>query len=235
LFSPLCASLILYANGAARAIALEPFDIDVPTTVAALENAVRHALFHPERIDIGVHSPQQMRQRIAALALDGLAERLQAFSDRQTDRVDLGGVELTRRLPDVWDTPRQLVFSTSVLEHVDDLGATLCDLANRLGPEALCVHTVDYSDHRAQGSELDLFEMYYDGVLDGINGLRPPQIEDLMHRAGFRGQLVGRLMAPPDTLQRQRGIHPRHARFNDLHLTVFLCSYVLRRLALPTP
>jgi len=230
IYYPLSTAIILFANGYGRVISYEPFELNVDYSVASIMELIRAIFASPASFTIGDTPTTALKQNLARLDFSDLAERLGQLNRDQVEQVDLGGVSLVRRRELLAPGDFDLIFSNSVLEHVDDLRAEIDWQWQALRPEGLCLHTVDFADHRYYfNKRLHLFEMYYDGVLDGINGLRPSQMERVFHAAGFVGYKLPRIGAPAGLLAQPR---PRVAPFADLaeaDLLEWVSGYILHK------
>jgi SAM-dependent methyltransferase len=228
-YSPLCASLVLYANGFSEAIACEPFPISLDYATCSFAQTVQWLLFSPQSFNYSGIPADLLKQRVAALQLDRAQHDLAAFHAGQVEVVDFGGVRLVRQLDGFPENSVDLIFSNSVLEHVTDLLSEIRSHRALLKAGGLCAHTVDFSDHRSIDPEIHLFQMYYDGILDEINGLRPSQLEKIFGEAGFTGAKINWLSAPVGYLDSTR---PRVTPYENLpldELAVRVNSYVLQK------
>lgn len=210
LFYPLSSSVLLYANGAREAIAFEPWPIHADFAASALQTLVLALLDEPERFALPGVDPATLAPRLAQLDLRQLAQRLQAGQGE----LELGGVRLLRSLDALPGASLDLVFSNSVLEHIDDLPASLARQHALLRAGGMACHTVDFADHRHYADRrVHPLQLLQDGVLDAINGLRPPPMEALFLAAGFQAIKQPKLAFPPGVFDPAR---PRHARFAGL-------------------
>jgi SAM-dependent methyltransferase len=230
-YSPLSTSIVLYANGYQQAIACEPFPIHVDFAAASVAQTLQWLMLDPGALCFSGIAPQALRQRLALLDLHDLPARLEAFNAGTLERLDLHGVVLVKSLQHQSADSVDLVFSNSTLEHVQDLPLELQRHHRALRDDGICVHTVDFSDHRAIGTGLHIFQMYYDGVLDGINGWRPPQLERAFQAAGFAGVKLPQLSTPVGYVHAGQALRPPFAGFSDEELSVWVTSYVLSKRA----
>jgi len=140
----------------------------------------------PQKFNFSGISDNQMKANISNLNFDQLIERLNEFSRGDINYVELDGCTLIKSPSQLNAQSLDFVFSNSVLEHVQPFLPEMQDLRQRLKTEGICLHTVDFADHRFyMNKNLHLFEMYYDGVLHEINGLRSSLMESYFVEAGF--------------------------------------------------
>lgn len=226
LFYPLSTAALLFANGAELACAFEPFEIHADFAAAALQALLVAVVDAPERFLLpGGHGDVRLlKTRLAGLDLAHLAERLRG------GQADLGGVRLLRSLDAVPEAHFDLLFSNSVLEHVDPLPPALQRHLSLLKPGGIACHTVDFADHRYYfDRRLHPLQCLYDGVLDGINGLRPPQLEALFLAAGFQAYKHPKLRFPEGLIDPARARVPAFAPLPETVLQEWVNGYILRR------
>ncbi len=229
LWSPLSSSIVMFANGFGRAIAHEPFALEPEYATASVLQTLKWLALEPARFDFSGIGRVAMRNRLACLDFEGLPERLAAFGQGSEPRLDFGGVVLSRSLEGLAPGSVDLVFSNSVLEHVADLPTELARQHRLLSAAGLAVHTVDFSDHRSIGTGRHVFQMYHDGVLENINGLRPSQVERLFAAAGFHGDALDGAATPPGYVGEPAALRPPFNGFGERELSVWVRSYVLRK------
>lgn len=235
---PLSASALLHANGYGQVISLEPFPLHPGHAAASLLTVVQAALQDPSAYCMFGQQPGLLKQRLAALDLSDLIGRLERFNRRDIDRVDLGGVVLVHARSAVAAGTVDLIFSNSVLEHVDDLPTVMRWQREVLKPTGLVAHTVDFADHRYYlDARLSMLEMVFDGVLEEINGLRPVHMETAFAAAGFAGHKLPRLQVPDAALADPRARQPRFAGLADHQLRDWVNGYLLwpQAVAQPAP
>lgn len=228
-YSTLALSIVMYANGFDRVIALEPMPVYTDFARATAMLALQWLHLDPAPLLFSGIAKAEMRQRLALLDFEQLEPRLAALNAGEVDRVDCKGVELVRSMDAVAAGTVDFLFSNSTLEHVPDLGAEVARHHEVLAGGGLCVHTVDFSDHRAIGTSMHRFQMYYDGVLDEINGLRPFQVESLFARHGFDGVRINALDVPAGYIRNTEGMVQPYAGFSVDELSAWLRSYVLKK------
>jgi hypothetical protein len=230
IFYPLSASVLLHANGFGRAIAYEPFELKIDYTVASLFELQRALFEQPERFSLFGQSATLLKQRVAALDFSDLPARLARLNRREIDHLDLGGVVLCTRPERIADASVDLLFSNSVLEHVGDLATELAWHRRVMREQAMAFHTVDFADHRYYfDPRLNIMQMYYDGVLDEINGLRPHQLESLLLDAGFICSKMPKLALPEAVIDRQRPRVPAFAALAEDDLFEWVNGYILQK------
>lgn len=230
-WSSLSASLVLFANGYKTADAFEPFPIDPDMVADGVFATIRHLAEFPRELTPLGATPDAVRRRIAGLDLENLRARLARLADGEVSVVDLGGVALRRDLAEVADGYYDVIFSNSVFEHVDDVPGSLARQRKMLSDQGALAHTIDFSDHRALSpirTESDVFQLYYDGVLEEINGLRPSRFEALFREAGLAGVRINRVRAPEGYVRPDRLV-PAFADHAIDDLSVVVNSYALRK------
>ncbi len=232
IFYPLSTAALLYANGLEQVDAFEPFAIHSGFAVAALQELVRAVNEDPERFRCFPDSPdaRTLKARLAGLDQNRLSERIAALNAAEADVVDLGGVRLFQRAEALPVGTLDWVFSNSVLEHVNPLPEALAWHRGLLKPAGFAFHTVDFVDHRHYfDRRLHPMQCYFDGVLDGINGLRPRQMEAMFMAAGFQSYKVPKLALPAGVLD---ATQIRAAQFLPLaggpDLAEWVNGYILR-------
>lgn len=230
IFYSLSSAVILYANGCREAIAYEPFALQRAHIVASLHELLRAMLVDPARFCLFGQSPLQLKTRLASLELGGVEAGLQALEAGESEDLSLGGVRLIKSRAALAPASVDLVFSNSVLEHVDSLADELAWQRQLLRPQGLCCHTVDFVDHRHYyDRSVHPLAMYGDGVLDGINGLRPSQMEALFLAAGFECLKMQRLSLPAALhLPAEQSLAPRFAALSRHDFYEWINGYVLR-------
>ncbi|MEA1672616.1 class I SAM-dependent methyltransferase [Nitrospirillum sp. BR 11163] len=231
-WSSLSASLILYAIGFEQADAFEPFPIGPDMVAESVFQTIRWLYDTPGMFALFGATPQEMKRRVAALDFSGLEERLAELNAGGPRGVDFGPVRLFNNIDMMDNGYYDLVCSNSVLEHVEDMRGALARQREILKDDGACVHTVDFTDHRAISADREdiehSFHMYYDGILDEVNGLRAGDLESLFVLSGFHGSVV-RLMAAPEGYIDHTRLHPRFAHYSPADLAAAVNSYVLTK------
>jgi SAM-dependent methyltransferase len=228
-YSSLSSSIVLFANGYKQAIAHEPFPIEVDFVVSSAMQTLQWLTLDPAPFVFSGIDHSEMKQRLAQLDFEKLAERLAAFKQGKATTIDFNGVVLSKSLAHQTAASVDLIFSNSTLEHVGDLPAEIRHQYEILKRDGRCVHTVDFSDHRAIGTKMNAFEMYYDGVFDNINGLRPSQMEAIIARTGFQGTMIESLSVPAGYLPSARQMVAPFSGMSIDDLSVWVKSYVLNK------
>lgn len=229
LYYPLSSSVLLHLNGFGRAVAFEPFPVKPDYAAASLMALVRAVFETPGRFCLFGQSPQGLKRRLAELDLEDLPGRFEQLNRGEVDRVDLGAVQLFQREAALPEDSVDLLFSNSVLEHIPDLTQALQWHRRLLKPSGWCCHTVDFADHRYYfDPALNVMQMYYDGVLDEINGLRPHQMEAAFAAAGFACWKVPKLHLPEQAIDRDRPRQGLYAELPPADLFEWVNGYVLR-------
>jgi len=230
-YSTLSASIVLFANGYRKVIAHEPFPIDIGCVIASIAQTMQWLIFEPSTFNFSGINNKELKQRLSILDFEQVASKLEQFNRNAVDSVDFSGVVLTKKMTSTEPNSVDLIFSNSVIEHVKDLSAELVFHKNILTRDGVCVHTVDFGDHRSHGTGLHNFQMYYDGVLDDINGLRPSQLEKVLFNAGFEGIKLHKLSVPKGYINHTEKILKPFADFTIEELSVWVNSYVLSKRA----
>lgn len=228
IFYPFCASALLYANGYSRAVAFEPFEINVDYAVGSLFELVRSAFDDPGKFCFSGIDGEGFKVNLARLNLENLRERLEAFNGGELDTVSIGGVSLVKSVDQLAEKSLNVIFSNSVMEHVEDLGFELSRQRRLLVDSGVCFHTMDFVDHRYYfDNSINPFEMYYDGVLDDINGLRPSQVERISAESGFVGIKLRKMALPEAYIDRRREMKAPYAGMSPDDLFEWLNGYIL--------
>jgi len=227
IYSTLAVSMVLYANGFSKCIAFEPSPIVAEVALGSVSQTISNMLLNPMQFNFSGLPDSEFKERLTHLDFTRLFEKIESLNCRNLRVVDLGGVMLVSSLEEIFSV--DVVLSNSVLEHVTDLKSSMSQLHRVLADDGLCIHTVDYSDHRAIDSNVNLFEMYYDGVLADINGLRPSDIERIFLDAGFIGTSFTRMNAPSTMAPDLQRLTTAYAGYSAQDLSVWVRSYVLRK------
>jgi SAM-dependent methyltransferase len=222
LFYPLSTAALLHANGAAEAIAFEPFAVHAEICAAALQRLILAVMDDPRPFAFPGVDPGQLQHRLMQLDLRHLVPRLEQGA------VDLGGVRLERTLDAVAPASLDLIFSNSVLEHIDALDGSLRQQHGLLKPGGFACHTVDFADHRHyEDRRIHPLQCLVDGSPVGTNGLRSVQVESLFRDSGFRFEKLARLAFPREVLQSAVPRHPRYDGVGEASLNEWVNGYLL--------
>ncbi|WP_186454914.1 class I SAM-dependent methyltransferase [Nitrospirillum amazonense] len=231
-WSSLSASIILYAIGFEQADAFEPYPVSPDMVAESVFQTIRWLYDTPDAFAVFGATPATMKQRVAALDFSGLEEKLDGLNAGGPRVIDFGPVRLFNNTDMMDNGYYDLVCSNSVLEHVEDMRGALARQREILKDDGACVHTVDFTDHRAISADREdiehSFHMYYDGILDEVNGLRAGDLESLFVLSGFHGSVV-RLMAAPHGYIDHTRLHPRFAHYSPADLAAAVSSYVLTK------
>ncbi|WP_159107267.1 methyltransferase domain-containing protein [Azospirillum sp. B4] len=229
-WSSLSAAIMLYAIGFAQADAFEPFPIGPDMVTESVFETIRWLYETPASFALLGGTPQEMKQRVAALDFTDLEEKLTRLNDGP-GVVSFGPVRLFNNTDMMENGHYDLVCSNSVLEHVEDMPGSLARQREILKDDGVCVHTVDFTDHRAIAPDQDIadsFQMYYDGILDEVNGLRAGDMEALFILGGFQGATVHLVTAPEGYVDQSRVVE-RFAHYSLSDLSAAVNSYVLTK------
>lgn len=224
-------AIVLYANGYARAVAYEPFPIDVDFAVESVAQTIKWLHLRPDDFIFSGISKTDMKRRLADLDFSDVEAQMNLLNQGKIQCAKFGGVEIMNSLPEGGHEYFDVISSNSVLEHVQDLEKEMIRQHEILKTDGVCVHTVDFSDHRAINARdtTHVFQMYYDGVLMGINGLRPSEMEEIFARSGFAGNKINFVNTPAGYVSDFDRMLPRFARFSPEELSVWVNSYVLTK------
>lgn len=230
-YYPLSTAVVLFANGYGRAISYEPFELRIDYAVSSLFELVRAIFEQPAVFCFSGVSGRELKENLARLNFERLPEKLTALNSRAIDSLDLGGVVLTNKTEAIADASVHVVFSNSVLEHVGNLPAELAWQKRVLVDKGLCFHTVDFADHRYYfDKSLNIMELYYDGICDEINGLRPAEMEGVFGAAGFAWRKFHKLAVPDTHKDGQRVKAPQFARYAGGDMFEWVNSYILQKI-----
>lgn len=213
--------LLLLGAKKAYAIDLEPVQ-DERRAVRALIQVASWLLLDAKRL-IG--------QPVDAVSI---VERLTAFDLERLRSGDRGGVpadRLEHRLEStstlgLADGEADLITSVSLLEHVDDIDATLQSLRRVTAIGGRGHHVVDFVDHRLYGGEVSDPNAFLrvetrDALVHGSNRLRLGQLRDAFRRHGFEVERVEPCRTDPITeAERSTFVEPfRSMPLDDLRIT----------------
>jgi SAM-dependent methyltransferase len=190
--NPFTLSFLFVLLGASRAYAidLEPIQ-DEPRAVRALADVAAWLLVDSARL-IG-----------SRVELVDVVQRLQAFDLPAIERGERAGVPpdrlqyLQESITELSlaDGEVDLITSVSVLEHVDDIDATLASLQRVTAVGGRGHHVVDFVDHRLYGGDVTdplafLRIDTKDALVHGSNRLRIGQLRAAFERHGFEVERV---------------------------------------------
>ena len=230
IYYPFSTSVVLFANGFEKAISFEPFELKVDYVVASLFELIRSIFEQPAKFCLPGVDKQDLKKNLARLSLEYLPDKLMALNRCEIPFVDLGGVILTNKSDSIVNSSVDMIFSNSVLEHVADLAAELQWHKRILTERGLCLHTVDFVDHRYYfDKSLNILEMCYDGILDEINGLRPSQMEAEFLSAGFGCYKLQKLAIPEALISRDRQLAAPFSKLSPGDLLEWVNGYILHK------
>jgi hypothetical protein len=231
-YSPLAASMILFANGFKKCFVYEPAIIDVDLAAASVRNTCIHTLLNPHRFNFSGIKNDELKKRIASLDLENIEQKIHKLNNGESSIVSFGKIFLTNQISELQQS--DLILSNSVLEHVENLQDILKALYCLMTNTSVAIHTVDFSDHRAiTNKNVNLYEMYYDGTLEDINGLRPSEMEKMFYDAGFDSLRINRLNAPQSMALRRADLIDKFQNFSDVDLMTWVNSYIHRKKRIP--
>lgn len=230
-YSPMSVSIVYYANGYSKAVAYEPFPLDIDFVAESVAQTVKWIMMNPAKYNFSGISNSDMKKRLADLDFSNIRGQLEKLERREITRACFGGVDLATSLQDQEELSFDLITSNSVIEHIQDLELEVGRQHRILKNDGICVHTIDYTDHRVTdaGDYVHPFQMYFDGALSGINGLRPSQVESIFEKRGFVGTKINFLSAPAEYVSNGNEIVPMFAKFPVDELLVMVNSYVLEK------
>ncbi len=144
------------------------------------------------------------------------------------------GAEQLRTIDGAFD----IVLSNAVLEHIEDLGATVDNLAAKTRPGGHGFHQVDLRDHRSFDKPLEYltldeqaFEELRRGVLCECGAQwRASDYTEAFERAGFQVKVSPNMTADPAYLADLRPrLRPEFASLTESDLTTISALFVLQR------
>lgn len=191
--------LLLLGAKKAYAIDLEPVQ-DERRAVRALSDVAAWLLLDPARLIGRPVEAAEVLRRVAAFDL----KRLEAG-----DRAGVPADRLEHRLESTADLgladgEADLVTSVSLLEHVDDLDATVAALRRVTAVGGRGHHVVDFVDHRLYGGTVQdpfafLRETTPEPLVHGSNRLRLGQVRDIFERHDFTVEKIAPCRTDPMT------------------------------------
>lgn len=167
--NPLGAATVLYANGARSVTAFEPASWNIEYAKTALRELLAEIHLNPSAFTLPGVDARAVRARLADIDFDRLGDG---------DELRLGPIHLTKKLE--WSKhPRafDIIFSTSVLEHVRSFDDEIGHHLGSLRPGGMSINVVDFTDHRHAKPEFQPFGFYADAVSWGCNLLRVSDLE----------------------------------------------------------
>ncbi|WP_454831470.1 class I SAM-dependent methyltransferase [Pseudoxanthomonas wuyuanensis] len=217
LSSPLNFGVLLYLNGADSVLGVDPGTFDKELSAASLKALSVEILSNPAKFDLAGVSVDMILARFGHLDWERLYA-LQPTPQVSAIRTDVQTVE----------GPFDLVFSTSVLEHVMEPRVQFARLHAITAPGALMVHRIDFTDHRHHMPNYHKFGFMLDGQYKGLNGLRYVDIRRLLVEAGFEvvREDTRRDKVPDDFMSR---VVPPFERYTLADLTVGYAGVSLAR------
>lgn len=180
--SPFCLAIILFANGANTIYAVEPGSLNLSNSTESAFQLLKAIYENPKAFNLTHNDPSELTKRLPLINFKALREVTDPDSP-----IDLGPIKLFKRIQDIPVKPIfDLIMSTSVLEHVENLAGEMCRQRELLHNQGVILHTVDLSDHRVTSTNYNPIKFYYDDVLvAGCNGLRDSDMMKIFHECGF--------------------------------------------------
>ncbi|CAA7619672.1 hypothetical protein MTBSS4_250046 [Magnetospirillum sp. SS-4] len=197
---------------------------------------------YPQKWSQDWHIPY-MQVLARELAREGVLINEEALcSDDTRECVSLTHASV-EKIPEFLHGQADIILSTAVLEHVEDMAATVAALAKASKPGALGIHIVDFRDHRDASRPLEYmllddeaFEAENKGYYRYVIGNRQtlPRLKALLERGGFHVVAAETFLANDgayvnDILAR---IRTSRTRFRDIarpELEVGIGTFVLTR------
>lgn len=226
-------AVVLWANGASHAIAVDEAGIESPEfTAKFLYHWIVRCMTSPHRYLWSGVRREQFVSRLSALGL----EKLKGGTFEHIFTV-LPLLHMTgkNRLDSLADGKINYVFSQSVLEHLQDPYGSLSQIHKKMGPNGIFCCAIDYRDCRHYAAGASPWEYLFD---DGdyqpghLNKLRHSAMMKIVHKAGFSviSEQVVREALPPSIYE---GILPKYKDLSKEDISTTACYLVLRRRALP--
>jgi hypothetical protein len=226
-YNPLALAIIFFANGFERVTAVERFPVHVEIAYSGALEIAKCLLANPAELNFSGIDTEVLKQRVASLSFDTLRENLARLNQGEISSLSLGPIDFVKALDDSPTFRFDLLISNSVLEHVMTMDTEIPLHRHLIAPDGVCVHTVDFSDHRAIGRNGNVFGMYYDGDLHDINGLRPSEVLTVFSKSHFLVTSSGDLNIGTEYIDRNR-IIDRYRQYGNDDLTTWVRTYLLR-------
>lgn len=229
IFSPLVVSILLYANGFKRVIALDPFEYREDYAKETTLEIIKKAFASPNDFIFSDIRAEDFKARLASLDFSNLDQKLSQLNQNEISVIDLGGVELTRSESTIAENSIDLMFSNSVLEHLPEIATTLQWWHKILTERGIACHTVDFADHRYYFDRINNhpFQKYFDGILKDINGLTPSQMEAEFSAQQFAVHKLNKLSLPEHMLNVQQQIVDGYKDVPQAELCEWVNGYLL--------
>jgi len=186
--NPLGLSVLLFLNGADATIAtdLDPC-LDDARAALAIYDLLVACLTSPDRFKLPGVQKAAFRERIERFDLERLRDGdLGGGLGNAPCRYVVGSFKSALETTEL--SPVDLVVSFSVLEHVDDLPAIVDDFFTGIASGGRMVHTIDFIDHRAYGSEISPWGYLLEGSprQEISNELRYSEVMGIVEARGFK-------------------------------------------------
>lgn len=227
--STLSVAIVLFANGFSSVVACEPLSIEIDYALAGVKQTIQSIHLEPEIMNFSGISNNELITRVSLLNFENLEIEMKKLNAELTEVVNLGGIKLTKNIHALDPNSIDCIFSNSVLEHITNINFELANHFRVLRSNGLSIHTVDFSDHRAIGTNISPCQFYYDGILHHVNGLRPSEMESLFSLSGFRGKTFKRMSIPIQYLNRNAGMLDKYSKYHDDDLLAWVNSYILTK------
>ena len=231
IYNPLSVSIIKFANGFQKTFSFEPYKIFSNYSYYSTIEVISKILQNPLSFNFSGIDLNEMKFRVSQLDLTNLENKFHLFSENKLSEINLGNVILTKNMSDINDNSLDFQSSNAVLEHVSDLDLYIEILFAKMKSSGTSLHIVDFLDHRHyNNSLLHPFEKYYDGVLDEINGLTPPEMENLFLNVGFKfDKLIGQSVPSKYLDEEKRMMKGKYSSFNKDSLLEHVNYYYLKK------
>ena len=226
-------AVVLWANGASHAIAVDEASIESPEyTAKFLYHWIVRCMTSPHRYLWSGVRREQFVSRLSALGLEKLKGGAFEHIFTVLPLIHISG---KNRLDSLADGKINYVFSQSVLEHLQDPYGSLSQIHKKMAPNGIFCCAIDYRDHRHYVTGVSPWEYLFD---DGdyepgyLNKLRHSAMMEIVHRAGFSvisEQVVREAL--PDSIY--EGILPKYRDLSKEDISTTASYLVLRRRALP--
>jgi SAM-dependent methyltransferase len=133
--------------------------------------------------------------------------RAMNFNFRKLLAKDISGIPISISVKNqdystlqIADKAFDILFSSSVMEHVTDVSALLTELRREIASDGVLYAAVDLRDHRHYHDGLSPWQFLVDDddVTPGfINKLRWSDFQDIFKQTGFKVAQIHRVVAPP--------------------------------------
>lgn len=226
-YRPFNVSTILYCNGFDRTYAFEPYPLQTDFAYFSFQKLIERMSNHPEEFIFSGVSIDEFIGRLKTLIVPNLYSKIKSLNKDADESLNLGGLTFIRKLSSI---PRKMVnfhFSNAVLEHIIDINKFMIDLREIVTADSIGIHIVDFLDHRHYNdSSISPVQKYFDGILDEINGLTPPELENIFLKSNWNVDKINALRIPENYISSlSHKIIDRYTNFSIEDLTQHINFY----------